>query len=295
MFQSADWEAFENALDRRTQKVGGAIGIKLNLPLALSFVWFQKGPTKISIDFVKELKGTGATFVRVEPTTLISTDVTKYKLELVSKKSLLCGQASPKATRVLDLSGSEEEILTQMKQKTRYNIRLSEKKGVKVTESDDVEVFYDLLLSTSGKKTGYYPHEKSYYLTLFKSLGGKGLVKIFVAQYQGVPLAAILVSFYGKTATYLHGGQGKTKMNLMAPYLCQWEAIKEAKKRGCSYYDFWGVSENDDPNDPWAGITRFKEGFGGRKVVFPGTYDIVLKPFWYNVLTIMAKLKHLLR
>jgi lipid II:glycine glycyltransferase (peptidoglycan interpeptide bridge formation enzyme) len=182
-----------------------------------------------------------------------------------------------------------------MKPKTRYNIRLAEKKGVVVKESTDVDSFYEMLAATSGKNTGYFPHEKSYYKALLAELGPKDMVKLFIAESDGQPLAAILVTFYGKTATYLHGGQNDKARNLMAPYLCQWAAIKEAKARGCESYDFWGVAESDDPNDSWAGITRFKEGFGGQKVITPGSFDLVLRPFWYNTLTMLARIKHSLR
>jgi lipid II:glycine glycyltransferase (peptidoglycan interpeptide bridge formation enzyme) len=81
----------------------------------------------------------------------------------------------------------------------------------------------------------------------------------------------------------------------MAPYLCQWEAIKYAKEKGCTLYDFWGVAETDDPADPWSGITRFKEGFGGEKVIFAGGYDMILDKLWYNCLSLLARIRRLVQ
>jgi lipid II:glycine glycyltransferase (peptidoglycan interpeptide bridge formation enzyme) len=182
-----------------------------------------------------------------------------------------------------------------MKPKTRYNIRLAERKGVKVRISEDAEALYSLLTKTAGRDKGYTPHPEDYYQKMLATLGPKDLVKIFVAEYQGQPLAAVLVSFFGEVAIYLHGGFDESQRNLMAPYLCQWEAIKYAKLKNCHYYDFWGVAETDDPKDGWAGITRFKDGFGGEKIVLPGSYDLILNSFWYHIFSMVAKIKHIMR
>jgi lipid II:glycine glycyltransferase (peptidoglycan interpeptide bridge formation enzyme) len=81
----------------------------------------------------------------------------------------------------------------------------------------------------------------------------------------------------------------------MAPYLCQWIAIGEAKAAGVKIYDLWGIAESESPSDPWAGITRFKQGFGGEEVTFPGTFDYVIKPFWYNLFFMAAKIRKVFR
>ena len=293
--QSPTWASFQRGYGRKTEEADGWLGIRLGLSLGFDLVWFPKAPEKMTDAFIAEVGKLDTVFVRVEPSELTETEIKKYAFKKVGPNSLLCGQASPKATWILDLTMTEEDLLAQMKPKTRYNIRLAEKKGVRVKCSDDADVLYEMLTATSGKKTGYFPHEKEYYTKMIEELGKNDSAHIYVAEYQGDPLAAIMVTHVGKVATYLHGGQSEKDRNLMAPYLCQWTAIKEAKARGCELYDFWGVAESDDPNDPWAGITRFKEGFGGEKVVYPGTYDLVLKPFWYNVLTMAAKIKHLVR
>lgn len=268
----------------------------MDIPLGKKFVWVQKGPRQLS-DIKELLSGIpkGVVFVRFEPEKLATLEKNRFNLKKVGPKSLLSGQSSPKATRVLDISKSEEEIIAQMKPKTRYNIRLAEKKGVKVKVMDDADILYGLLVATSKRDKGYFPHEKSYYANMIKELAQNNEAHIFVAERNGEFLSAILVTFFGEVATYLHGGFSEGHRSLMAPYLCQWEAIKYARGKGCKVYDFWGVAETDDPDDPWAGISRFKEGFGGEKVVFPGTYDLVVSGFWYNILTLLAKIKHLVR
>lgn len=294
LFQSVDWLAFQTVYGRQTVTFGDFDGLVFDLPLGQKFVWVQKGPDKISnFQLLPSNLPKGTVFVRLEPAQIPAAEV--KKLRPVTHNSLLSGQVSPKATRVLDISGSEEEILAQMKQKTRYNIRLAEKKGVTVKVLDDAEVLFELLQKTAKRDKGYAPHPKSYYVKMVEILGKSDAVHIFVAEHEGDVLAAILVGFSGNTAIYLHGGFDETKRSLMAPYLCQWEAIKYAKSKGKKYYDFWGVAETDDSRDPWAGISRFKEGFGGEKVIFPGGYDLVLSKFWYNFLTFAAKLKHLIR
>lgn len=288
IFQSDAWLDFQKDSGRKIIDLGGKKALLAEVKFGKNFAWVQKD----NIEFPVSEK---AVFVRVEPSSISEAEVRKLGLIKVGPDSLLAGQKSPKATRVLDISMTEDEILAQMKSKTRYNIRLAEKKGIKVTCVDDANILYNLLKKTSGRDKGYSPHGKTYYDKMAQALCQKGFGKVFVAECKGEPLAAIFVTFYGKLSIYLHGGFDDSKRNLMAPYLCQWEAIKYAKTQGCHYYDFWGVAETDDPKDPWAGISRFKEGFGGEKIIFPGSYDYVLHPFWYNLLTLLAKIKHLVR
>lgn len=296
LFQSEGWLSFQKKSGRKVIPFTDFSGIAENLPFGKSFLWIQRGPKNLNLQELREEgKKAGAVFVRIEPAKVTEKEKREGFLKLVMPGSLLSGQASPKATRVLDISKPEEEILAGMKQKTRYNIRLAGKKGVTVKESEDVGVLYSLLQATAKRDRGYAPHEKDYYEKMVAELAGDKTVRIFTAEKDGEPLAAILVSVYGEVATYLHGGFSDKYRNLMAPYLCQWEAIKYAKERGCSCYDFWGVAETDDPADPWAGISRFKEGFGGEKVIFPGSYDIIISSFWYNLFTLAAKLKHIVK
>lgn len=287
IFQSSEWLEFQKEYGREIIQLEDYWGIVFELPFKKKFVWIQKGPEKIDINKIKRNLPAGTVFVRVEPA--ISPKAKGAKE--IKKGSLLSGQASPKATLVLDITTTEEEILNQMKPKTRYNIRLAEKKGVEVKRLDNEEVLCELLQKTAAREKGYSPHPKEYYSKMIKKLSGNEMAHIFVAQHEGDFLAAILISFFGNTAIYLHGGFDNEKRNLMAPYLCHWEAIKYAKENGCKFYDFWGIAETDDPKEDWAGITKFKKGFGGNRVIFAGTFDIPIKKIWYNLFSIAAKIR----
>ena len=119
-------------------------------------------------------------------------------------------------------------------------------------------------------------------------------LKILVAEYQGQILAGMILTIFSDTTTYLHGGSASRLREAMAPYLLHWEAIKLAKSLGCSYYDFGGVTSGS-AHPSWEGITRFKKSFGGYEVSYPGTYDLVYSPIWYNVYKNARSLKKILR
>lgn len=293
LFQSLNWIAFQEEYGRKTVWFGDSYGIVFDLPLGKKFVWVQKGPQKMP-NFKKIAKKLpqGTVFVRFEPKEKPNT---QKRIKEVKRGSLLSGQSSPRASLFLDINKSEEEILAQMKPKTRYNIRLAERKGLEVKMLDNVDILYDLLQKTAQRKNSFFPHRKKYYTRMINNLAKRDVAHIFVAEKDGDFLAAILVAFFGDVAIYLHGGFDEKKKNLMAPYLCHWEAIKCAHQKGCKYYDLWGISENNDPHDPWTGITRFKAGFGGEKVFFAGSYDFIVSPFWYNLFSVAAKLRKIFK
>jgi lipid II:glycine glycyltransferase (peptidoglycan interpeptide bridge formation enzyme) len=114
---------------------------------------------------------------------------------------------------------------------------------------------------------------------------------LYIASHDSDNLAAIIVLFYGKDATYLYGASSNNKRNLMAPYALQWKAIQDAKEMGCQYYDLFGIPPNDDPNHPMAGLYRFKTGFGGKIVHRPGSWDYPYKPFIYTLFNIAEALR----
>ena len=296
IFQSLNWLAFQENYGRKVVHFCDCSGIELELPFSRKAIWIQKSPNKISKKLLSEFKKVDVDFVRFEPETISKKEIDKHGLKIVKDNSLLGGQKSPKATQIIDISGSEDEILSGMKSKTRYNIRLSSRKGVTVKIMDDEDILYDLLSETAKRQRGYNLHPKKYYTKLIKDLSKNDVAKIFVAYDKDLnPIAAILISFFGEVATYLHGGFSNKDKNLMSPFLCHMEAVKYAKEHGCKYYDMWGVAETDNLTDPWAGITRFKQGFGGEKIVFPGSYDYISSKFWYNILTLLSRVRKVLK
>jgi len=203
------------------------------------------------------------------------------------------GEVQPKNTLILNLDKDESTLLSEMHPKTRYNIRLAERKGIKIKFSrsrDSFEKFWQLIEETS-KRDKFKIHPKEYYWKILKASGGK--VSLALAEYKNKILAANMISFFGKTAVYMHGASSNQHRNLMAPYLVQWTSIKEAKRRGCKYYDFWGIAPSDSANHPWAGLTRFKKNFSlnNKGISFIGAWDLVFKEFWYFLYKVFKKIK----
>jgi len=195
----------------------------------------------------------------------------------------------PPRTIIVTIKDSEEDILAKMKQKTRYNIRLAEKKGVTVRTWDDIQSFHKMMLVTGGRD-GFGIHSLEYYKRAYELLQPKGLGEILVAEYEGKPLAALFVSRNGHRAYYLYGASTDEERNRMPTYLLQWEAIKWAKARGCEEYDLWGVPDEDEAtleanfesrHDGLWGVYRFKRGFGGELKRAAQAMDRVYNPLLY--------------
>lgn len=187
----------------------------------------------------------------------------------------------PERTLLLDLTLQEEKLLAQMHQKTRYNIRLAERHGVTVSFSrtrEDFDVFSALLQETAARqKIGIFP--VSYYWQMVESLGES--IEIALARLHTTPVAAALVVRFGDTTTYLHGASSAAHHEHMAPHFLQWESIRRARDAGSRTYDFYGVAPEHAIDHRWAGITRFKEGFGGRVHAYAGGFNLVFQRAWY--------------
>lgn len=193
-------------------------------------------------------------------------------------------------TWTLDLSPSENELLMGMRKTTRNLIRRAMKEGVQVTigsSERDVEIFNTLYQETV-KKHNFTPFSLTFLnnqvriMTETEMAGQKTPCQVFTAYHQGKPLASAIVVFYGNSAFYHHGASVPSK--IPAPYLLQWEAIREARRRGHRFYNFWGiVKENTPENHPWQGITLFKKGFGGFQTNYMHAQDLALSPlYWFN-------------
>lgn len=186
----------------------------------------------------------------------------------------------PQTSLVLDLDQSGEDILEQMKPKGRYNIKVAEKHDVKLSVSGDVDAFYEVLYKT-GNRDGFGIHPASYYQNMLDSLGEHA--HLILATYEERIVAGGIFVYLDEWAIYYYGASDHHYRNVMAPYLVQWAAIQEAKKRGCKYYDFLGIAPEGVTNHQWAGVTEFKKKFGGRVVDYPKARDFVLRPFWYEI------------
>jgi len=195
-------------------------------------------------------------------------------------------------TVMLDLSAPEDDILARMKQKTRYNIRLASRKGVRVRSgtSDELPLLYRMYAETSGRD-GFAIRDQVYYEHVWSRFLGQPAAtdtpsaEVLVAEVDGEIAAAVFVFFFAERAYYLYGMSRAAHRERMPNYLLQWEAIRMAKRRGCSTYDLWGAPDEFNETDPLWGVYRFKEGFGGEVVRTLGAWDYPASRGAYAVYT----------
>ena len=185
----------------------------------------------------------------------------------------------------LSITDTLDEVFARFSQKTRYNIRLAERKGVTVrsncTEAD-LTPFYSLLKETC-QRDGFLVRGIEYYRVIWRELVERDLARLFVAEYEGRPIAAKLSFIFGDKVWYVYGASGNAYRNVMPNHALQWAMIQWAKSRGCTMYDFRGVSGDLNPDNPLYGLYRFKKGFGGEFVEFTGEFDYVLSPAFYRL------------
>ncbi len=186
----------------------------------------------------------------------------------------------------IDLTASEEEILTRMKQKTRYNIRLAERKGVHIRAGTtaDLEPLYRLYAETSIRD-GFVIRDREYYLFVWNLFIANGLAEPLVAEIDNEIVAGIFVFRFAKGAWYLFGMSSQNHRDKMPNYLLQWEAIRRSKSSGCALYDLWGAPDQFTESDSMWGVYRFKEGLGGRVVRHIGAWDFPTSPLLYRLYT----------
>ena len=202
----------------------------------------------------------------------------------------------PPDSTLVDLTGTEEEILEKMHSKWRYNIRLSERKGVVIHRylgndinlSEKIDKFYELTKITNARD-GNSSHAKAYYADLIKSSAdeiSKGrdvpVISLYIAEHEGEEIASTMTLFSHDEAIYLYGASSNNKRNLMPNHLLQWTAMKDAKAYGSKYYDMYGMPpEGKDENHPMHGLYMFKANFGGKNIHRTGSWDIPLKAIYH--------------
>jgi lipid II:glycine glycyltransferase (peptidoglycan interpeptide bridge formation enzyme) len=183
----------------------------------------------------------------------------------------------PRDTLCIDLTCSEGEILSQMRPKGRYNIRVAQRHGVTVAHdisATRLEDFFRIYRRTALRQE-MDPKPFGYFRTLLGLFGPHGQAELFFAEHQGRPIATALVLYFGRRATYFFGGSLAIRRQVMAPYLLHFEIMRRAKTLGCVWYDLWGIAPPDEANHPWNNITVFKRKFGGVEVRLAPTLDRV--------------------
>ena len=235
-------------------------------------------------------------FIKMDPETIIGTGVEEVNpaddtvgMTLINELQQRGWRFSPeqiqfKNTMMLDLSGSEEDWMARMKQKTRYNIRLAIRNGVKVRQAgiDDLELLYSMYAETANRD-GFIIRPEAYYLDVWARFMRAGMAEGLIAEFEGVPLGGLIYFYLGNRAWYVYGMSTSKMREKMPNYLLQWEAMRSAREKGCTVYDLWGAPDTFNPNDPMYGVYRFKEGLGAEVVRTVGAWDYPVSSFLYFV------------
>ena len=300
ILQTTPWGELKASFGWKPQYLGsedlGALILFRRLPLGLSIAYIPRGPVGLGTwaDFWPQVdtlcRQERAVFLRVEPDLWepVPEDFAQRQLPGFVRSQ---HTVQPPRTILMDLEKDDEDILMAMKSKTRYNIRLAERKEVEVRQSDDIDAFYRMMLHT-GKRDVFGVHSREYYQRAYDLFSPLGACVLLIAKYNGQPLAGLMAFAQGDTAWYFYGASTDEERNRMPTYLLQWEAIQWAKCKGCKVYDLWGVP--DFPEDEleegflnrseglW-GVYRFKRGFGGQLCRTVGAWDRVYMPLIYKL------------
>jgi lipid II:glycine glycyltransferase (peptidoglycan interpeptide bridge formation enzyme) len=307
LLQSAAWDELKSAFGWEAARVvAGDVGAQIlfrRLPLGFTVAYIPRGPisgqqSAISDPFWSEIDALchkkRAIFLKVEPDLwegqpsldIIPEGDTRHPSLSASTYSI-----QPRRTIIVDLRGGEEDVLGRMKQKCRYNVRLAEKKGVTVRPWDDLDGFHRMMLVT-GERDTFGVHAAAYYRKAYELFHPTGTAKLLVAEYEGKPLAALMVFACGKRAWYLYGASTDLERNRMPTYLLQWEAMRWARAHGAEEYDLYGVPDADEAtleaqfesrHDGLWGVYRFKRGFGGEVRRAVPALDRVYQPLLYRL------------
>jgi len=297
VLQTSAWGELKSAFGWKPVRVVvdgcGAQILFRRLPMGFTVAYMPKGPIgSDSQDFWLEIEQVcrryRAIFLKIEPdlwegqTWLPGTGIQG----LIDSKPI-----QPRRTVEISLAGREEDWLARMKQKTRYNVRLAEKKDVVVQRSDDVAAFHKLMLTT-GTREAFGVHSRAYYQRAFDLFSPNNKCAMLIASFEGWPLAGLMVFIQGQRAWYFYGASSNLERNRMPAYLLQFEAMRWAASQGCQVYDLWGIPDSAeetleeqfaDRDDGLWGVYRFKRGFGGVIRRSIGAWDRVFMPPLYQV------------
>jgi peptidoglycan pentaglycine glycine transferase (the first glycine) len=317
ILQTAEWGELKSGFGWDVARiVSGDVGVQVlfrKLPLGFTVAYCpkpviskqgvspQQSETKSKGDFYGEFwrevdlvcKKKRAVFLKIEPD---AWDDSAFSI-LHSAFQVSPHNIQPPRTIIISLEGSEADILGRMKQKCRYNVRLAEKKGVIVRAWDDLDGFHRMMTITGGRD-GFGVHSLEYYKKAYQLFHPTGMAEILVAEYEGKPIAALMVFALGARAYYLYGASTDEERNRMPTYLLQWRAMQWARQRGCKEYDLWGVPDEGEEtleaqfesrSDGLWGVYRFKRGFGGQVKRAAQALDRVYMPWLYRAYLLWMK------
>ncbi len=278
------------------QVTGLCLLVRSGLPAGFHYWFAPKGPifnSELGTDEQNKalrslsdyLKQDRSLFLRLEP---------RFKLEKIKKVK----DVNPRATAIVDLARDFSEVLSGMHEKTRYNMRLAERKGLKFRwgGAGDFKNFWQLLQATAGRE-GFSTHQSRHYEGMLELFGQEPLTtdkiacRLALVEHQNKLLAASLVVADNKQVTYLHGASSRDHKELMAPYLLHGLTMRLVQEAGCLSYDMWGVQPRDGSLSSWSGFSRFKMGWGGTYFEEPGTFDEIFRSLPYVMYKIARRFR----
>lgn len=286
-----DWLSFQKSLGRAVWRLDDgfiqANVIKHDARLGKNYLYIPHGPHikegAATRDHIHHFTGhmrrlareQGSIFVKIEP---LQDDIVDLLMRNGMHLKTSRRNVQPLRTVVVDVSRDEDELLSALHHKTRYNVKLAERKGVSVNELPDPKEFWKLMKKTT-RRDKFSAHPREYYerlLTFFERDGGHIRTRLFAALAQGRPVAAAIILEHAGTAYYLHGASDPEFHSFMAPHRLHWELLMRYKGVGFKSYDFWGIDAHRYP-----GVSRFKLSWGGRVIEYPGSFDMTVKPLWH--------------
>lgn len=236
----------------------------------------KKLVTQFTEEIKKIAKEEGCVFIRVRPQ-LKSDDFSKNLFKELGFKNAPM-HLHAELTSQLDINPTEEELLANMRKATRYEIKKAKNLGIKIETTSDtktIQEFYDLQLQTA-KRQKFVPFSFKFLSEQFKIFLENNQAILYSAKFENKLLAQAFIIFYGAEAAYHYGASTGDGRKYPGAYLIQWEAIKEAKRRGMTRYNFWGVSPEGDNDHRFSGLSLFKRGFGGVDFEYLHAQDLII-------------------
>lgn len=283
--------------EHRLSRFGPSINI-LYVPHGPLLDWSNSEIVTEILDYLEQFsKERKAAYIKIDPQIVVIEDngivlaekekATKEIINNFNNSGWLYSrqQIQFKNTFWIDLAKSEDQLLAEMKQKTRYNIRLAERKGVKVRQGSrsDFDVIYEMYATTSARD-GFIIRPKEYYCQLWETFMRANMAVPLIAEVQNEPVGALFLFYFNKKSYYLYGMSRDIHREKMPSYLLQWEAIRLSKSLGCMTYDLWGAPDVFDPSDRMWGVYKFKEGLGGGIIQTIGAFDYPTSKFAYTII-----------
>ena len=311
--QSWEWGEFREKTGVKVERLGFFEGEKLIKGLQVTFHqipvpginqtigYLPKGftPDDDQISALKQLATKHkALFIKLEPNILQDSSISprfSQLVDLFKKHGAVKGRPLfTKYTFQLDLSLPEDQLFANLHKKTRYNVNLAHKKGVKIYENttkEGMEQYIQILEETKSRQ-GFYAHTPDYFRQIWQSLGKSGTIRIFNAVYQDTIVVSWIMFLFNDILYYPYGASRSVHRNVMASNLMMWEMIKFGKESGCHSFDLWGsLGPEPDPKNPWFGFHRFKKGYGGQLMESVGSYDLIMNYPLYRLYRLGEELR----